>query len=145
MLAPAPAFSPERFFEGRTEGSGTIAVVLKGRHAVHVQGVGHLRSDGAITLSQLVNEDGKQPRQRTWCIRQMSPGRYTGTLSDAAGPVTGYADGNMLHLWFRIRGGFAAEQRLYLRPDGDTVLNIMTVRKLGIVVARLNETIRRVD
>ena len=80
-----------------------------------------------------------------WCMRQVSPGRYAGTLSDAAGPVTGYADGNMLHLRFRMAGGLVAEQKLYLQPDGRTVLNRMTVRKLSVVVAKLAETIRQVD
>ena len=36
LTAPAPSFSPERFFQGKTEGAGTIVIMLKGRHAVHV-------------------------------------------------------------------------------------------------------------
>ena len=43
-----------------------------------------------------------------------------------------------------MAGGLIAEQRLSMQPDGDTALNRMTVRKLGVVVAVISETIRRV-
>ena len=56
----------------------------------------------------------------------------------------GAVHGNRLDLRFRMAGGFAVEQRLYLRPDGRVALNRLTVRKLGIVVAVLDETITKV-
>lgn len=143
--APTPTMAPEHFFVGGTEGEGTLAVVMRRPHAVHVTGSGHIAPDGALVLAQSVDESGRPRRQRQWSIRQVSPGRYVGTLSDATSPVTGEVDGNLMRLRFRMAGGLAAEQRLYLQPDGRTVLNRMTVRKLGIVVAVLSETIRKVD
>ena len=137
--------APERFFVGGTEGEGTLTVITRRPHAIHVTGTGHIAPDGTLVLAQTVNESGRPRRQRQWSIRQVSPGRYAGMLSDAAGPVTGEVDGNLMRLRFRMAGGLAAEQRLTLQPDGRTVLNRMTVRKLGIVVAVLNETIRKVD
>lgn len=144
-VAGAPSFSPERFFAGRTEGQGTIAIVARRRHGVHVLGTGEVAPDGTLTLSQTVTEDGKPSRQRQWRIRQVSPGHFVGTLSDATGPIVGDVDGNRLRLRFRMAGGLAAEQRLDLQPDGRTVSNVLMVRKLGIVVAVLNETIRKVE
>lgn len=40
-----------------------------------------------------------------------------------------------------MKGGLAAEQFLYLQPDERTLLNRMTVRKFGLVVARVDERI----
>ena len=144
LASRASGFSPESFFAGKTEGVGTVRVAGSGRHALHVLGTGRVETDGALLLDQLVDEDGKPPEQREWRIRRVSPGRYAGTLSDAAGPVAGEIDGNMLHLRFRMAGGLDAEQRLYLQRDGRTAINRMTVRKLGLVVAVIEETIRKV-
>ena len=141
----APTFSPQRFFEGDTEGTGVLRIVGHRRRPVHVRGSGRVKPDGLLVLSQSVEEGGKPPRQRRWTIRQVSPGKYAGTLSDAAGPVTGEVVGNLLHLRFRMAGGLAAEQRLYLQADGRSAENRLVVRKLGITVAVLDETIRKVD
>ena len=145
LSAPAPTMAPERFFAGETDGEGMIAVVTRRPHTVHVIGTGHVAPDGTLSLAQSVDESGRPRRLRRWSIRQVSPGRYAGTLSDAAGPITGEVDGNLMRLRFRMAGGLAADQRLYLQPDGRTVLNRMTVRKLGVVVAVLTETIRKLD
>ncbi len=145
VAAPAPVFSAERFFEGRTEGRGTLKVVASRARPVHVLGTGHVEADGTLVLTQTVTEGDKPPKTREWRIRPVSPGHYAGTLSDAAGPVTGEVRGNRLDLRFRMAGGFAVEQRLYLRSDGRVALNRLTVRKLGIVVAVLEETITKVE
>ena len=52
--------------------------------------------------------------------------------------------GNRLHLKYPMAGGLAAEQYMYLQPDRRTLLNHITVRKWGIVVARIEERIRKV-
>jgi hypothetical protein len=44
-----------------------------------------------------------------------------------------------------MKGGFKAEQQLTLRPDGRTVDNVMQVKKLGVVIATLRETITKLN
>lgn len=111
---------------------------------VAVHGTGQTEPDGTLVLTQIVERPAKPPRTRTWRIREVSPGRYAGTLSDAIGPVTGEASGNQLHLAFAAKGGLRVQQWLTLAADGQSAANIMQVRKLGVVVAVLHETITRI-
>ena len=141
----APRFDAIGFFTGRTEGTGTLRKIFSGSRPLRVRGTGYREADGALVLDQLVEEAGSAPRRRQWRMRETSPGRYSGSLSDAEGPVTGEADGNRLHLRFRMNGGLDAEQWLTLSADGRVASNRMTVRKFGITVAAVSETIRKTD
>jgi len=140
--ATAPRFDPLVFFDGLSRGEGRLKVAMRAGRLVDVRSEGH-REGKTLVLEQRVEEEGEPARDRTWRITEVSPGRYTGTLSDAAGPVTGETRGNRLHLSFRMKGGLKADQWLTLAPDGRSAHNIMKVRKLGITVATLDETIRR--
>ena len=135
-------FDPLAFFNGLSRGEGRLKVAMRAGRLVHVRSEGH-REGKALVLEQRVEEEGERPRDRTWEIREVSPGRYAGTLSDAAGPVTGETKGNRVHFSYRMKGGLKADQWLTLAPDGQSAHNILKVRKLGIVVATLDETIRR--
>ena len=42
-----------------------------------------------------------------------------------------------------MKGGLKAEQWLYLKRGGQVAENVMVIRKFGIPVARLTETITR--
>ena len=141
--APAPVFDPAAFFSGRTEGRGTLSVVLRRQRATLVRGDGRRAPDGGIVLDQMVTQGDGRPQRRTWHLREVAPGRWAGTLSDASGPVTGSVTGNRLHLSFAMKGGLKAEQWLYLKRGGQVAENVMVIRKLGIPVARLTETITR--
>lgn len=141
-----PRFDPIRFFTGRTEGTGRLKVVLRRGHPVRVHGRGRVAPDGALLLDQTVDEEGKPPRTRQWRIRRTAPGRYAGTLTDARGPVTVESIGNRLHIRFKqASGGVAIEQWLTLALDGRSARNRLVARKLGIAVAHLDETIRKLD
>ena len=143
--APAPAFVPERFFAGPTHGDGHLRILLGGSHQVQVEGRGHSEADGTLVLDQTVRRDAAKPSTRQWRIHMTRPGHYAGTLSDARGRVTGDVQGNRLRLAFTGKDGFAVEQYLYLQPGGQVALNRMTVRKFGVPVAALTETITRRD
>lgn len=143
--AAAPAFDAIRFFEGRTQGQGVLRVALGGQRSIRVASRGRREADGALVLEQTIEEEGSPARNRTWRIREIAPGRYAGSLSDAAGPVTGETAGNRLHLSFRMRGGLDADQWLTLAPDGRSARNVLVVRKFGLTIAALDETIRRLD
>jgi hypothetical protein len=145
-VVATPAFEATKFFAGRTEGRGVLKVALSPKRDVIVHGSGRVEPDGTLILDQVVEREGKQPEQRQWRIKEVAAGRYTGTLTDARGPVTGVVNGNVLKLRYRLKnGGLAAEQSLRLQPDGRTVLNRMEVSKFGITVAELEETIRKLD
>ena len=153
-FAPAPpppgagaiqAFDPIQFFGGRTEGQGVLKVALRSPTTIRVESRGRVETDGTLSVRQIISEGGKPARTREWRIRELSPGRYGGTLSDASGPVVGEAIGNRLHLRFRMKGGLDAEQWLTLAPSGRSANNVMRVRKFGLTVASLDETIRKLD
>ncbi|KQU53206.1 hypothetical protein ASG67_10360 [Sphingomonas sp. Leaf339] len=141
---PAPTFDALRFFNGKTEGKGRFKVVLRAGHDVHVQGHGRMEGDTLI-LDQIVTREGTAPKPRQWRIREVSPGRYTGTLTDAKGAITGETTGDRLHLAFTSTGGFKVEQWLTLAADGRSAQNRLTAKKFGITVATLDETIRKLD
>ena len=143
-LAEQPRFDPLVFFEGRLVGEGRLDTVMSGTVPVRVESEGRIEG-GALHLTQTIHEGDKPPRTREWTMRRAGPGRITGTLTDAEGPVAGTIEGNRLHLSFAMEDGLRAEQTLTLAPDGRTASNAMTVRMMGVTVAALSETIRKVE
>lgn len=143
--ASAPAFDLSEFFTGRLHGEGDLKVMMGGSRKIRVSSVGRRAPDGSVVLDQQIAEQGKPARSRSWRLREVAPGRYAGTLSDADGPVAGAATGNRLHLSFRMRGGLDVDQWLTLAPDQRSARNLLRVRKFGLTVAALDETIRKLD
>ncbi|MEO7242252.1 MAG: DUF3833 family protein [Variovorax sp.] len=143
LAEPAPLFSPAAFFSGNTTGEASLKVIFKGSTPVHVMGQGRVEPDGTLVLVQRVTEGDNAPTTRTWRIRSAGDNRYTGSLTDAEGPIEGDVNGNRLHLRFTAKGGLGTEQWLYLQAGGQVALNRMVVRKFGVPVASLEETIRR--
>ena len=139
----APDFSPNAFFEGDTVGDGRLKIDFMPVRRVGVVGHGIVAPDGTLVLVQRVREGTKPERTRTWHIRPLGDGRYTGTLSDAKGPVTVTVHGDRLAIAYRMKGGFAVRQSLRLQPGGQVAFNHLVVRKLGVPVAVLRETITR--
>lgn len=142
---PGRPFDVVRFFQGRTAGTGQLKVPLRSPIPVGVESVGRLQKDGELVLTQRIREGQKEQRTREWRIREVAPGRYSGTLSDAVGPVAGALLGNRLRLGYRMKGGLGVEQWLALARDGQSVHNLLVVRKFGLTVARLDETIRKLE
>ncbi len=143
--AAAERFDPLTFFAGRTEGVGDFKIILRRTHHVRVHGRGVLQGDGSIVLDQTVEDGAKAPKNRQWHIRQVAPGRYTGTLSEARGNIQGETIGDAFHLKYRTKDGTRIEQWITLSPGGRSAHNRLVARKMGVVVARLNETIRKPD
>ena len=145
-IAPAsePTFDVFAFFDGRSEGEGRLSKVFSGSERTQVNSFGKVE-DGVLHLTQTIREGDKPQRKREWVIRKDGPNHYTGTLTDAEGPVTGEVEGNRLHLSFTMKGGFPTEQWLTLSNGRDRAYNVMKVRKFGITVAVLSEDIRKYD
>lgn len=140
-----PAFSPIDFFSGNTAGEGVFRRIAARHRAVHVRGRGTVRDGDTILLDQRVEVSGKPPRDRRWTLHALGDGRYTGVLSEAVGPVTGEVRGSVFKIRFHAKGGFRIQQTMRLQPDGRTVENHLVVRKFGIRVAVLDETIRKLS
>lgn len=146
LFAAPTATAPEHFFVGRTEGSGTVRMVLSGSHKVRDVSRGRLDKSGALILEQMVYEEGKPARRRSWRLVRSGLNRVTGTISDAVGPVTGDIKGNVFHLRYRAREANAqVEQWITLHPGGRTASNRMVFRKFGFKAATLESTIRKLD
>jgi hypothetical protein len=146
LAAAPPATAPEAFFVGRTEGSGVVQMALSGSHKVRDVSRGRVDRSGALLLDQMVYEEGKPARRRSWRLVRAPGNRVTGTISDAVGPVTGDINGNVLHLRYRAREANAqVEQWITLHPGGRTASNRMVFKKFGFKAATLNSTIRKLD
>ena len=146
LAAAAPPTAPEHFFVGRTEGAGTVHMTLSGSHKVRDHSRGRLDKSGALILDQVVEEEGKPARRRSWRLVRSGPNRVGGTISDAIGPVSGDIRGNVLHLKYQAREASAqVEQWITLHPGGRTASNRMVFKKFGFKAATLNSTIRKLD
>jgi Protein of unknown function (DUF3833) len=146
VLLPAAqndSFDPVAFFEGHTHGEGELRKLIAKPVHVSVDSSGRL-VEGGLILDQTIREAGKPPSMRRWTIKRVAQDRYTGTLTEAVGPVTADVVGPRAHIEYMMRHGLTVEQRLAQQTDGTTVLNRLTVRKLGVQVATLTETIKRV-
>ena len=143
--APAQAargFDPVTFFSGRTTGEGRLKKMFSSAQATRVTGRGRL--EGAVlVLDQTVTIAGEKPRDRQWRLRAAGPGRWTGTLSDARGAVNASAAGAVLTIAYTSNDGMGIMQQVTLAPDGQSARNLMKVKKFGMAVATLDETITR--
>jgi len=145
LLVQAPGSALEAFFVGRTEGAGSVRVIVSGRHAVRDTSRGRIDRAGALVLDQVLYEEGKPARRRTWRLSRTGANRVTGTISDARGPVTGEIDGDTLHLRYRLAEGPSVEQWITLQHGGRTATNRMTFRRFGLRVATVETVIRKVE
>ena len=141
---PPTLFTPQSGFSGRSEGDGILHLFLS-RKPFHVESHGFDRPDGSFQLDQAVRFEGKAPEDRTWIITSSDHSRYTGTLTGAAGIVTGESSGSRLTLRYRIKGPIVVHQTLILSPDGRSIDNDGTITLFGIPIGSMHELIRRKD
>jgi hypothetical protein len=148
MLALAAAtllaFDPVDFFRGRTHGDGILKVILQSPKKLSVDSVGTEEKDGTLVIRQVVREAGKPERIRYWRLRALGGGRFEGTLTDAVGPVRIDQQGDIIRIRYKSKDSLDFDQTL--TPAGPrTLANKMRVKRFGIVVAHVTETIRKVD
>ncbi|HET9336117.1 MAG TPA: DUF3833 family protein, partial [Sphingomicrobium sp.] len=104
---------------------------------------GRVDKDGWLILDQTVKVEGDPDRQRRWRLKQVAPGKYRGTLSDAKGPVEAEVNGQTGHIRYVMKGGIKVEQVLTPLSGGRALSNRATFRKFGMKVATLNERIEK--
>jgi hypothetical protein len=147
VLAATPAqaaFDPIDFFRGRTHGEGTLKVTFQAAKRMSVDSLGRIEGDGSLLLRQVIHEPGKPPRTRYWQLRQVDGGGFTGTLTDAAGPVRVDVAEDKVRIRYKGKNHLDFDQ--VLTPSGASeVRNAMRVKRFGIIVAHFNEVIRKLD
>lgn len=136
---------PLRFFAGRTESQGTVKVAFKKPFGSRSVGQGRIESDGSLTLVQRVEDEGKAPDERRWRVRRVGPGRFTGTMSQASGPVEIQRIGERYRFRFRMKGNLNVEQWLIPLPGATAARTVTKIRKFGVTVASIDGTIRKLS
>ena len=136
MAASAPAqgpkpFDPVAFFTGATQGRGMLKEMLGKEKRTSVQSVGRVDKQGLLILDQQVAVEGDPLRQRHWRLKQVAPGRFSGTLSDARGPVEVEVAGQSVRIRYRMKGNLRVEQTLTPLPGHRAVNNVATFHKWG--------------
>jgi len=105
------------------------------------QSVGRVDKDGWLILDQKVAVEGDPLRQRRWRLRQVAPGKYSGTLSDAKGPVDVEVRAQTVQVRYVMKGNIKVEQTLTPLPGGRSVIARGIFRKFGMKVAIMKEKI----
>ena len=144
VSAQAAPFDPVEFFRGHTRGEGVLKVLFKSAKTVQVDSIGTAAPDGSLVLIQHVDDHSGPARTRVWRMRRLAPGRFTGTMDDAVGPVTITLVGDSARLTYVDHEGNHFDQLLTAKGPG-VAINEMKVRRFGLVVARMTETIRKLD
>jgi Protein of unknown function (DUF3833) len=136
-------FDPVAFFTGPTRGHGELKEMLGKVKRTQTVSVGRVDKDGWLVLDQKVDVEGDPLRQRQWRLRQVAPGKYRGTLSDAKGPVEADVSSHSARIRYMMKGGIKVEQVLTPLQGGRTLDNRATFRKFGMKVATLTERIEK--
>jgi hypothetical protein len=105
---------------------------------------------GDLVITQdFTFEDGRRQR-RIWRMRRIDAHRYEATANDVAGISRGEAYGNAFHWEYTLAlrpGNPLTHLRfklwMYLQDDGETMINRVTISKLGVTVARTTEYFQR--
>ncbi len=132
-----------RFFEGATEMTSTVDLITKKPYRTRTVGQGKIQQDGSLLLVQRVEDEGRQPFQRRWHMRQITPGRYVGTMTEAKGPVTAEEIGERFRFRFKMKGGVSVEQWLTPLAGGRAAQSLITIKKMGIRVGTSTGIVRK--
>jgi len=110
-----------------------------------VDSVGGRGDRGDFVLLDTVREEGKPVRTRKWIMRPVGSNRFTGSLTDATGPVDVTVNGRQATIRYTMKGGLNVIQQMELQADGRTLSNHVVVRKFGLKFASVDGTVRKLD
>ena len=144
------AFAPERFFAGRTHSEGAF-VDGQGRATKRFSGdtAGRREPDGSTVFDQVIRFDDGTVRRRTFRLVRTGPTSIEATGSEVVGTGRGTISGRSLRLLSTISQdgnpltALDFDQTFSLSSDARRLRNVSTISKLGIVVARTDETFVR--
>ena len=139
----AAPLDPVAFFTGASHGEGRLREAFNRERRVSVDSVGHADKGGLLILDQKMAIEGEPLRIRRWQLRQVGPNRYTGTLTDATGPVEAKVIGRAIRIRYPMKGGLKVESWLTAVPGARAFDNKTTITKWGLKVASLTERIEK--
>ena len=143
--APGAQLEPVVFFTGRSSGQGTLDPLVGESEPIRVQSLGRPDGRGGLILVQDIWQGDRAPHRRLWTLRPTGKTTYTGALTDARGPVAIDVDEGSAHIRYTMKNGMQVAQTLALQADGKTLLNRLDVHRFGIHIARVDETIHKLD
>jgi hypothetical protein len=141
----APPLDLTAFFNGRSHAENVLKIVFHGPTKLIVDSVGGKGDRGDFVLIDTVHEGDKPVRTRKWVMRPAGPNHFTGTLTDATGPVDIIVNGETATVRYTMTGGLNVVQQMRLQPDGRSLSNQVDARKFGLKFARVDGTIRKLD
>jgi hypothetical protein len=134
---------PVAFFTGASHSQGRLREAFKSERRLTAESVGHAEKDGSLILDQKLAIEGDPLRIRRWRLHLAAPGRYVGTLTDAAGPVEAQVMGRAIRIRYPMKGGLKVESWLTAVPGARAFDNKTTITKWGLQVATLTERIEK--
>jgi hypothetical protein len=143
-LAEKPKLDMVAFFSGRTEADNILRVVFSPATSLNVECVGRVEGKQFVMV-ETVHEGVKPARQRKWVIGEVGPSHYSGTMTEAIGPVDLVVKGDTAQIRYTMKGGLDVAQTLVLQEDGRTLLNHIAVHKFGMRFARVDGKVRKLD
>ena len=145
--APAPPkLDMLEFFTGKTHAENVMKIALHHPKSLVVDSIGGKGDRGDFVLIDTVNEEGKPVRTRKWIMHPVGPNHFTGSLSDAVGPVDILVEADFATIRYVMKEGhLAIVQQVQLQPGGKSLSNRVVARKFGMSVAHIDGTIRKLD
>ena len=151
LCASIAAAAPEKpkldlpaFFTGRTHAENILKIAFHRAVPLRVDTVGKVEGKQFV-LVDTVHEGDKPARIRKWVTREVGPGHYRGTLSDATSPVDIVVSGDRAVVQYVMKGGLRVRQQMNLLADGKTIANHVVVKKFGMRFATVEGKIRKLD
>ena len=146
VAADKPKLDMLAFFAGRTHAENVMKVALHKPSRLVVDSVGGKGDRGDFVLIDTVHEEGKPVRTRKWVMHADGPGHFSGTLSDAAGPVVVVVVGDTATIRYTMKDGhLGIVQQMQLQPDGKTMVNHVTAKRFGLKFAQVDGEVRKLD
>ena len=143
--APSVTLDMTDFFAGHTHAENVLKIVFNRPGRLVVDSVGGKGDRGDFVLVDTVREEGKPVRERKWIMRPVGSNRFTGSLTDATGPVDVTVNGRQAVIRYTMKGGLKVIQQMDLQADGRTLANHVVVRKFGLKFASVDGTVRKLD
>lgn len=146
---PPRSFVVEEALAGTLTGQGVVTPILGSATTFDVTIAGSWDGKVLTLVEDFRYPTGTQER-KTWRLTRTAPGEYAGTREDVIGQARAFQDGTSLRLEYDVlldtpAGKIVTRFRdvLYWR-DGATIENRATVSKLGLRLARVQLTLKRV-
>jgi len=145
LASPDPKLDVTAFFTGRSHAENVLKIAFHRATPLIVDSVGGKGDRGDFVLIDTIHEGSKPVRTRKWIMREVGRGHFTGSLSDAVGPVDVVVTGNTAVIEYVMKGGLKVHEEMDLLPDGKTLANHVVVRKFGLRFATVEGKIRKLD